>query len=171
MTFEDLGDQLLKIIAHPVRAFRLLIGNDPPDEGIPASDEVPVSIKAWNSGRACRRRPLSPNHRPTARSRSSWRFGKALRMAALRSSRLISSSIRMAPSCRWLGHGWRQALCPLHQPIRRHPRRQPRARSILRSGTPSKTPTAGRSWKLIWHNTNGHFAELARARLSSPKED
>jgi hypothetical protein len=41
----------------------------------------------------------------------------------------------------------------------------------LRSGTPSKTPTAGRSWKLIWHNTNGHFAELARARLSSPKED
>jgi hypothetical protein len=64
-----------------------------------------------------------------------------------------------------------QALCPLHQPIRRHPRRQPRTRSILRSGTPSKTPTAGRSWKHIWHNTNGHFAELARARLSSPKED
>jgi hypothetical protein len=40
MTFEDLGDTLRKNIAHPVRAFRLLIGNDPPDEGIPAS-EVP----------------------------------------------------------------------------------------------------------------------------------
>ena len=171
MTFEDLGDQLLKNIAHPARAFRLLIGNDPPDEGIPASDKVPLSIKASNSGRACRRRALSPNHRATARSRSSWRFGKALRMAALRSSRLISSSIRMAPSRRRLGHGWRQALCPLRQPIRRHPRRQPRTRSILRSGTPSKTPTAGRSWKLIWHNTNGHFAELAHTPLSSPKED
>jgi adenylate cyclase len=35
MTFEDLGDQLLKNIAHPVRAFRLLIGNDPPDGGDP----------------------------------------------------------------------------------------------------------------------------------------
>ena len=35
MTFEDLGDQLLKNIAHPVRAFRLLIGNDPPEGGDP----------------------------------------------------------------------------------------------------------------------------------------
>jgi hypothetical protein len=41
MTFEDLGEQLVKNIAHPVRAFRLRLGNDAPEERTPAPDDGP----------------------------------------------------------------------------------------------------------------------------------
>jgi hypothetical protein len=41
MTFEDLGEQMVKNIAHPVRAFRLRVGDDPSDENIPAPGELP----------------------------------------------------------------------------------------------------------------------------------
>jgi adenylate cyclase len=40
MTFEDLGEQMVKNIAHPVRAFRLRVGDDTHDEEISTRDEV-----------------------------------------------------------------------------------------------------------------------------------
>jgi hypothetical protein len=41
MVFEDLGEQLVKNIAHPVRAFRLRAGDDPSGPGYASSDEMP----------------------------------------------------------------------------------------------------------------------------------
>jgi adenylate cyclase len=49
MVFEDLGEQLVKNIAHPIRAFRLRIGDaksqqEIPTPEIPASPSAPVTI-------------------------------------------------------------------------------------------------------------------------------
>ena len=41
MVFEDLGEQLVKNIAHPIRAFRLRIGDATSDEEIPVPEETP----------------------------------------------------------------------------------------------------------------------------------
>src|SRR4029077_5128478 len=40
MVFEDLGEQLVKNIAHPIRAFRLRIGDATSDEEIPVPEET-----------------------------------------------------------------------------------------------------------------------------------
>ncbi len=40
MAFEDLGEQLVKNIAHPIRAFRLRIGEDTPEQEVPPPDET-----------------------------------------------------------------------------------------------------------------------------------
>jgi adenylate cyclase len=40
MIFEDLGEQLVKNIAHPIRAFRLRIGDATSDEEIPVPEET-----------------------------------------------------------------------------------------------------------------------------------
>jgi class 3 adenylate cyclase len=40
MVFEDLGEQLVKNIAHPIRAFRLRIDSDPPGEEASSPDEI-----------------------------------------------------------------------------------------------------------------------------------
>ena len=40
MVFEDLGEQLVKNIAHPIRAFRLRIGEAPPQQEIPGPEET-----------------------------------------------------------------------------------------------------------------------------------
>src|SRR5271156_3272382 len=37
--FEDLGEQLVKNIAHPIRAFRLLIGEDTSEQERPSPEE------------------------------------------------------------------------------------------------------------------------------------
>jgi adenylate cyclase len=45
MVFEDLGEQLVKNIAHPIRAFRLRIGKDPSAQEVPATEEIAESTK------------------------------------------------------------------------------------------------------------------------------
>jgi adenylate cyclase len=40
MAFEDLGEQLVKNIAHPIRAFRLRIGEDIPKQEVPPPEET-----------------------------------------------------------------------------------------------------------------------------------
>jgi class 3 adenylate cyclase len=59
MVFEDLGEQLVKNIAHPIRAFRLRIGNAGSQEEIPpaeisepplsADNEVALELALWDS--------------------------------------------------------------------------------------------------------------------------
>src|SRR5271169_2013250 len=67
MAFEDLGEQLVKNIAHPIRAFRLGIGNATPQQEIPtpeipeppsapattselsADNEVALELALWDS--------------------------------------------------------------------------------------------------------------------------
>ena len=65
MIFEDLGEQLVKNIAHPIRAFRLRIGEAASQQEIPSQ---------------CLLLPRRyPNCPPTTRLLSSWRFGIASR--------------------------------------------------------------------------------------------
>jgi adenylate cyclase len=45
MVFEDLGEQLVKNIAHPIRAFRLRIGKDPSAQEVPATEEIAESTE------------------------------------------------------------------------------------------------------------------------------
>ena len=40
MAFEDLGEQLVKNVAHPIRAFRLRIGEDIPKQEVPPSEDT-----------------------------------------------------------------------------------------------------------------------------------
>src|SRR6202047_4471358 len=40
MAFDDLGEQLVKNIAHPIRAFRLRIGEDTSEQEVPIPDET-----------------------------------------------------------------------------------------------------------------------------------
>jgi adenylate cyclase len=42
MIFEDLGEQLVKNIAHPIRAFRLRIGDATSQQEIPSAEETAV---------------------------------------------------------------------------------------------------------------------------------
>jgi len=42
MVFEDLGEQLVKNIAHPILAFRLRIGGGAFQEEIPSAEETPA---------------------------------------------------------------------------------------------------------------------------------
>jgi class 3 adenylate cyclase len=42
MVFEDLGEQLVKNIAHPVRAFRLQMGDAPRGDGASSGEEIPA---------------------------------------------------------------------------------------------------------------------------------
>jgi adenylate cyclase len=45
MVFEDLGEQLVKNIAHPIRAFRLRIGEDTSEQEVPIPDETAESAE------------------------------------------------------------------------------------------------------------------------------
>ena len=64
MVFDDLGEQLVKNIAHPIRAFRLHTGEpawqEAPIPEIPEPLSAPATI---------------PSCPPTMSSPSSWRFG------------------------------------------------------------------------------------------------
>ena len=44
MGFEDLGEQLVKNIAHPIRAFRLRIGEDCSEQELMSSEQAPESL-------------------------------------------------------------------------------------------------------------------------------
>ena len=162
MVFEDLGEQLVKNIAHPIRAFRLRIG----DAAVRSKRSRPPDWLDHPNRLPLRRR--SPNCPPIMRSPSSWRFGTVSRTAALPSWNPTSSSIRRAPLPRLPEHG----LMP--------PRSRPQS-----PATPTPEDAAAEALDLAFWNSvkdsnrreelqayleqhpNGHFAGLARARLSS----
>ena len=108
MTFEDLGEQLVKNIAHPVRAFRLRVGDDTPDENIPAPDELPPfdeGVQTRESSSAAPRISEPSAESAVALELALWDSSRTV----TRNWRLIWSSIRTVPSRRWPGHAWRQA--------------------------------------------------------------
>ena len=146
MVFEDLGEQLVKNIAHPIRAFRLRLGQDTstPEAPIPgdadespeiapapaalselsADNEVALELALWDSVKDGSPGELDPT----------WR------------------SIPKAPLPHSPAPGSMQRRGRLQVPPRRHPRKSPRRRSILRSGIPSRTATEARSFKPTSNN-------------------
>lgn len=49
-TFEDLGEQLVKNIAHPIRAFRLRLGENSPEHEVPTAGETAASLEPPSAG-------------------------------------------------------------------------------------------------------------------------
>jgi hypothetical protein len=95
MVFEDLGEQLVKNIAHPVRAFRLRMRDDPAGAAVASIQEVAAPSDE----------PAAPAVRPTVRPHWSSPCGKASRTAAPASLKPILSSTRRVHSHRLLGPG------------------------------------------------------------------
>jgi class 3 adenylate cyclase len=170
MTFEDLGEQLVKNIVHPVRAFRLRIGNDAPEEKTFPPDEVPP----FDEGVELRES-----------------FSAALAISEPSADTEVALELALWDSVKDGGSAELQAY------LEQYPGGTfaSLARTRLEAGTLSSaepdtaTPaeTAAEELDLVFWNSvkdshrreeleaylaqhpNGHFAELARARLSSPK--
>jgi TolB-like protein len=73
MVFEDLGEQLVKNIAHPIRAFRLRIGEDTSTQAAPVPEETaeaielpsaPVTISELSADNEVRGSPCSSSASP-----------------------------------------------------------------------------------------------------------
>ena len=96
--FEDLGEQSVKNIEQPIRAFRVRLSDGPqPARASPRAKPPPRQNRA-----------ASPHHRrlprlaPRSRSNSSWLSGSLSRTARMpRSLRLTLRSIPAAPSSPW----------------------------------------------------------------------
>ena len=131
MIFEDLGEQLVKNIVHPIRAFRLRIGEGSSEQ------EGPSPRKTLNHPNCLRLRRHSLTCLRTTRLPLSWHFGTASRMAALPNSNPTLSSIRMAPSPRLPEPGLTQPRTHLPPDLRlKRLRKSPPTLSILLSGIP-----------------------------------
>ena len=138
--FEDLGEQLVKNIAHPIRAFRLRIGEGSSEQQAPALDEdsepsaLPAAATAMSE--------LSADNE-VALELALW---DSVKDGSPPSSNPISSSIRRVPSPRSRKHDLRQRRFR-RRPRRRPPRKSPLTLSTLPSGIPSRTAAGARSWR------------------------
>jgi hypothetical protein len=107
---------------------------------------------------------------PTTRLPLSWRFGTASRMAVLPNSNLTSNSIPRGPSPRSPEPGLTQQRCHLGPDLRlKRLRKSLPALSSLLSGTIKDSNRREELQACLEQHPNGHFAGLARARLSSPE--
>jgi class 3 adenylate cyclase len=172
MTFEDLGEQLVKNIAHPVRAFRLRVGNDTPDEETSAPDEAPPFDEGVEARETFSAAPAISE--PSADSEVALEL-------ALWDSVKDGGSAELEAYLEQYPDGTFASLA--------RTRLETGTLSSAEPDTPTPAETAAEELDLVFWNSvkdsdrreeleaylaqhpNGHFAELARARLSSPKED
>ena len=162
MAFDDLGEQLVKNIAHPIRAFRLRIGDDPPEQEAPTPGETAEA-------------PELPSA-PAAISELSADNEVALELA-LWDSVKDGSPAELESYLEQYPEGTFASLA------------RTRLDAALSSPSPAPTPeeVAAEALDLAFWNSvkdsnrreelqayleqhpNGHFVGLARARLSSPE--
>jgi adenylate cyclase len=163
MAFDDLGEQLVKNIAHPIRAFRLRIGEDTSEQEVPIPDETAES-------------PELPSA-PATISELSADNEVALELA-LWDSVKEGSPAELESYLEQYPEGTFAALARTRLDA-----------AALSSPSPAPTPeeVAAEALDLAFWNSvkdsdrreelqayleqhpNGHFAGLARARLSSPE--
>ena len=164
MVFEDLGEQLVKNIAHPIRAFRLRIGDATSDEEIPVPEETAEASE--------------PPSAPMTISELSADNEVALELA-LWDSVKDGSPAELETYLEQYPEGTFASLA----------RTRLEAAVLPSAGAPASTPAdvAVDAFDLAFWNSvkdsnrreevqayleqhpNGHFAGLARARLSSPE--
>ena len=163
MVFEDLGEQLVKNIAHPIRAFRLRIGDATFDEEIPVPEETAEASE--------------PPSAPMTISELSADNEVALELA-LWDSVKDGSPAELETYLEQYPEGTFASLA----------RTRLEAAMLPSAGAPASTPAdAVDAFDLAFWNSvkdsnrreevqayleqhpNGHFAGLARARLSSPE--
>jgi adenylate cyclase len=162
--FEDLGEQLVKNIAHPIRAFRLRIGEGPSEQQSPSSDEdsepseLPAAAAAMSE--------LSVDNE-VALELALWDSVKDGSPAELESyleqypegtfASLAQTRLEAAP------------LSPAPAP----PTAEEVAADALDLAFWNSVKDSNRPEELeayLEQHPNGHFAGLARARLSSPED-
>lgn len=78
---------MVKNIAPPIRAFRLRLGKNSPEQEVPTAGETAEPLESPSAGATI------SDLLPTTKLRSSWHSGTALRTAALPSSTPTSGSI------------------------------------------------------------------------------
>lgn len=161
MAFEDLGEQLVRNIAHPIRAFRLRLGDDPPSEEIAPADEAAEPLSA-----------------PAAASEISADSEVALELAFWESVK-DGSPAELESYLEQYAEGTFATLA------------RTRLDAAAHSPAPAAAPTPAEAaadaldlafWNSVKDSTrreeieayleqhpDGHFAGLARARLSSPE--
>ena len=163
MIFEDLGEQLVKNIAHPIRAFRLRVGEAAPEQDAPAPEEMAEA-------------PELPSA-PAATSELSADSEVALELAFWDSVK-DGSPAELESYLEQYPEGTFASLA--------RTRLDAAALPPIDSSVPTPAETAADALDLAFWNSvkdsnrreeleayleqhpNGHFAELARARLSSP---
>jgi hypothetical protein len=140
MTFEDLGEQPVKNIAHPIRAFRLRITGDATEQAaLSPADSTELT------GQASAPEPNSePSDGEVALELAFWNSVKDGNPAEL----AISNAIRTVPSPRWPERGLMQLHC-LRLGLPRRPPWSLRTLSISLSGSQSRTASGAKSLRLI----------------------
>ena len=150
-------------IAHPIRAFRLRIGEDLSEQEAPIAEAMllhPICLPV------CR----FPNCPRITRLRWSSRFGTVSRTAALPSSNPISSNIRRGTFAS-LARTRRDAatLSPAEAVTAAPPDAAAEALDLAFWDSVKDNNRREELAAYLEQHPNGHFAPLARARLSSPE--
>jgi hypothetical protein len=163
MAFDDLGEQLVKNIAHPIRAFRLRIGGDQSEQEAPTSGELAGSPDAPSASPAISE--LSADNE-VALELALWDSVKDGSPAELESylERYPEGTFARSPE-----HG---LMPPRFRPQahrRRRPRKSPRSISTWPSGTPSRTAIDVRSFRPIWNSIRTASSPGAPGRASHPQ--
>jgi len=163
--FEDLGEQLVKNIAHPIRAFRLLIGEDPPNQEMPTAEEV-AELPEARSGPA-----------PTAELSAETEV--ALELALWDSVKdgspaELESYLEQYPEGTFASLARTRLDAAARSPIDgpADPTPAEAAVDALDLAFWESVKDSSRREELkayLQQHPNGHFAGLARARLSSPE--
>jgi adenylate cyclase len=160
--FEDLGEQLVKNIAHPIRAFRLRIGEVTSEQESPSPDE--------NHGLS------EPPSSPAAFSDLSAETEVALELALWNSVKdgnpaELESYLEQYPEGTFASLARTRLGAAAHSPAPVAPTAEEVAADALDLAFWDSVKDSTRREELqayLDQHPNGHFAGLARARLSSP---
>jgi adenylate cyclase len=158
--FEDLGEQLVKNIAHPVRAFRLRIGEETSEQEIPSPEENPEPSE----------RPSAP----AAISELSADNEVALELALWDSVRdgspaELESYLEQYPEGTFASLARTRLEAAVLSPTPTTPTPEEAAADALDLAFWNSVKDSNRLEELqayLEQHPNGHFAGLARARLS-----
>jgi class 3 adenylate cyclase len=160
--FDDMGEQLVKNIAHPIRAFRLCRGEAASEPKIPDSDETPEPVDL----------PLAP----AASSELSADNEVALELALWESVKdgspaELQSYLEQYPTGTFASLARTRVDAAAHAPLPPPPTTEEAAADALDLAFWNSVKDSNRPEELeayLEQHPNGHFAGLARARLSLP---
>jgi adenylate cyclase len=161
--FEDLGEQLVKNIAHPIRAFRLRIGEVTPEQESPSPEENP-DLSEMSSAPAAFSDLSADNE--VALELALWDSVKDGSPAEL------ESYLEQYPEGTFASLARTRLDAAAHSPAPAAPTAEEVAADALDLAFWDSVKDSNRREELqayLDQHPNGHFAGLARARLSSPE--
>jgi adenylate cyclase len=160
--FEDLGEQLVKNIAHPIRAFRLRIGEGSSEQQAPDSDDDPEPSELPAAAAAM---PELSADNEVALELALWESVKDGSPAEL------ESYLEQYPEGTFASLAQTRLEAAALSPAPATPTAEEVAADALDLAFWNSVKDSNRREELeayLEQHPNGHFAGLARARLSSP---